>query len=107
MRKPIRRESWSENESVRAKVTQADVSERSENRKVLDACVGEYGGVRLRIAWGAYGPGTEQKPTPRYWWMLGENATVTCRDADVAEWFIGELKKFIAQMDGVELEVVK
>jgi len=96
---------FQEDESIRAIVSTADpVNDEPENRRVLDACQERFGEVRMRITWGAYGPGTTTKPTPRYWWLLGENATVICRNSDVANWFRAELRNFIQDMDGVVLK---
>ncbi len=96
---------WKADESIRAMVSSADpVQDEPDNRKVLEACQARFGEVRMRVNIGAYGPGTTAKPTPRYWWMLGENATVVCRNPDVANWFRDELKNFIQNLDGVVLE---
>ena len=102
--KPIRREHWPDDTSIKVDIRTPDPSKREENQKVMKACEGEYDGVKLRLALGAYGPGTVQKPTPRIWWLLGEAMTIVCRDARIAEWFIGELKTWVKQFDGVVLE---
>ena len=97
---------WGE-ESIRVEARRASVSDEPENQKVLEACNDEFGEVRFRVMVGAYGPGTDQKPKPRYWWLLGESATVHCRNVDIANWFRDELMKWIKDKDGVTLEVVE
>jgi hypothetical protein len=104
---PIRKELWDKDESIRIQVKSASPPEKEENRKIAQVCVQEYNAVRIRITWGKYGPGTVDKPTPRYYWDLGESATVTCRTEDIGEWFVEELKRWIKSMDGVMLEVVE
>jgi hypothetical protein len=51
-----------------------------------------------------YGPGTETKPKARYFFVLGESATVHCRGLDEATWFREELLKWLKSLDGLRLE---
>jgi hypothetical protein len=98
---------WVGGESVRASVKNPDAfHDEPENQKVLNVCYEKYGEVKFRINIGAYGPGTMEKPRPRFWWLLGESATIVCRNVDVANWFREEFKEFIRGLDGVELEGV-
>ena len=100
-----RKEAWYENESIHAYVSDPDpVKDEPGNQEILSTCGKYVGGVKLRIIWGAYGPGTAEKKRQRYYWMSGESATVVCRDVDTANWFRNELKNFIRDMDGVILD---
>jgi len=87
-------------------VRPAGVVDEPANVEVFQACLAEMGAVRLRLMLGCYGPGTEAKPKPRYAWLLGESATIQCRDLEVASWFREELLKWLKNLDGVRLEAV-
>jgi hypothetical protein len=97
---------WGE-ESIKAEVRLASTQQEEENSKIMRISGDGLGEVRLRVMVGCYGPGTVEKPTNRYYWMLGESATVKCRDVDVAVWFREQLMNFIKQLDNVTLEVVQ
>jgi hypothetical protein len=96
---------WNE-DSIRVEAKTAGVVDEPENRKVFEACLGEMGAVRLRLMLGCYGPGTEAKAKSRYYWLLGESATILCRDLEVCDWFREELLKWLKSLDGVRLEAV-
>lgn len=91
-------------DSLRVEVKTASLVDEPANREVFEACLAEMGAVRLRLMLGCYGPGTEAKPKPCYRWLLGESATILCRDLDSAEWFREELLKWLKGLDGVRLE---
>ena len=91
---------WSK-ESIRTEVRTAGLTDEPENQKVFEACVGELNEVRLRLMVGCYGPGTETKAKSRYYWLLGESATIHCRDTDTAEWFREQLLAWLKSLDGV------
>ena len=96
---------WGE-ESIQVQVKTPDaLRDEPENQKVIEACDSRFGEVRMRLMWGFYGPGTTDKPRPRYWWAIGESATVICKNPDVANWFREQLKEWLCGMDGVILEV--
>lgn len=100
------RTQWND-ESIRVKVKQAALVDEPENQKVFSACLAEMGEVRLRLMIGAYGPGTETRPKARYFWLLGESATIHCRDDETADWFRGELIEWLKGLDGVRLAPVE
>lgn len=102
----LSRTQWND-ESIRVEVKQAGLADEPENQKVFEACHGELNEVRIRLMLGCYGPGTETKPKAKYFWLLGESATIHCRDIDVAEWFRTELLKWLKSLDGVQLERVE
>jgi hypothetical protein len=93
-------------DSIRTEVKPAGVVDEPENQKVFEACLAEMGAVKFRVMLGCYGPGTEDRPKPRYHWILGESATVLCRDIEVSTWFREEFLKWLKGLDGVRLEVV-
>lgn len=100
------RTQWNE-ESIRVDVKAASVVDEPENEKVFVACLDEMNEIRLRLMVGCYGPGTETKPKPAYRWLLGESATISCRDLEVAAWFREELLKWLKGLDGIRLEAVE
>ena len=96
---------WAD-DSIRVEVKTAGLTDEPENAKVFEACLAEMGSVRLRLMLGCYGPGTETKQKARYFWLLGESATIQCRDIDVADWFRSELLNWLKSLDGIRLEKV-
>ena len=96
---------WND-DSLRVEVQPAGVVDEPENQKVMEACLAEMGSVRLRIVLGCYGPGSEDRPKPRYHWILGESATILCRGLEEAAWFRESLLAWLKSLDGVRLEVV-
>jgi hypothetical protein len=96
------RTQWSD-DSIRVEVRPAGLTDEPANREVFEACLGEMGAVKLRLMLGCYGPGTETKPKPKYHWILGESATILCRDLDTAEWFRENLLAWLKSLDGVRL----
>ena len=96
---------WND-DSIRVEVKQASIIDEPANVEVFEACLGEMGSIRLRLMLGSYGPGSQTCPKPRYRWLLGESATILCRDLDTCNWFREELMKWLQGLDGVRLEVV-
>ena len=94
---------WAD-DSIRVEVKASGVVDEPENAKVFEACLAELNEVKLRLMLGCYGPGTEGKPKARYFWLLGESATIHCKDLEVAIWFREELLKWLKSLDGVRLE---
>ena len=94
---------WND-EAIRVETKAAGVVAEPANQEVFEACLGEMGSVRLRLMLGCYGPGTEQKPKPCYRWLLGESATILCRDLETVDWFRGELLEWLKSLDGIRLE---
>jgi hypothetical protein len=97
---------WNE-DSIRVEVRPAGVVDEPSNVEIFQACLNELNETRLRIMVGCYGPGSEARPKPRYSWLLGESATVHCRDLDSTNWFREELLKWLKSLDGVRLEAVE
>jgi hypothetical protein len=97
---------WAD-DSIRVETRAASVVDEPANVEVFDACLAEMGAVRLRLMLGCYGPGTEAKPKPCYRWLLGESATILCRDLEVADWFRSELLKWLKSLDGIRLERIE
>jgi hypothetical protein len=93
-------------DNIRVEAKSAGVVDEPENQKVFEACLSEMGSVRLRLMLGSYGPGTMSKPKPAYRWLLGESATILCRDLDTVTWFRESLLAWLKSLDGVKLEVV-
>ena len=93
-------------DSIRVEVKAAGVVDEPANVEVFQACLNELHETRLRVMVGCYGPGSEARPKPRYSWLLGESATVHCRDIDSTNWFREELLKWLKSLDGIKLEVV-
>lgn len=93
-------------DSIRVEVKAAGLTDEPENAKVFEACLSEMGSVRLRLMVGCYGPGTVTKPKPAYRWLLGESATILCRDTEVASWFREQLLAWLKSLDGVRLAAV-
>ena len=94
---------WND-DSIRVEVKAAGLVDEPANVEVFSACLGEMNEVRLRLMLGCYGPGTETKPKAKYFWLLGESATVHCKDLDVANWFREQLLLWLKSLDGVRLE---
>ena len=97
---------WAD-DSIRVETKSSGLVAEPENQKVFAACLGELNEVKLRLMIGCYGPGTEDKPKPRYFWLLGESATIHCRDLEVAEWFREQLLGWLKGLDGIRLERVE
>lgn len=93
-----------QDDSIRVEVKSSSVVDEPENQRVFEACLAEMGSVRLRLMVGCYGPGTEAKTKPVYRWLLGESATILCRDVEVAGWFREKLLEWLKGLDGVRLE---
>jgi hypothetical protein len=93
---------WNE-DSIRVEVKAASLADEPANVEVFEACLGEMGAARLRVMVGCYGPGTMTKPKPAYRWLLGESATVLCKDVDTVEWFREQLLAWLKSLDGVRL----
>ena len=100
------RTQWKE-DSIRVEVRPAGVVDEPSNQEVFEACLAEMGSVKFRLMLGCYGPGTESKPKPKYYWILGESATILCRDIDTSTWFREELLAWLKSLDGIRLEVVE
>lgn len=99
------RTQW-DDDSIRVEIRSAGIVDEPENVKVFEACLGELNEVKIRLMLGCYGPGTETKPKAKYFWLLGESATIHCRDLEVAAWFREELLKWLKSLDGIRLEAV-
>ncbi len=97
---------WAD-DNIRVEAKAAGLVDEPENTRVFQACLSEMGSVRFRLMLGCYGPGTEEKSKPRYHWILGESATILCRDIDTSTWFREELLKWLKSLDGVRLEQVE
>jgi len=93
-------------DSIRVEVKAAGVVDEPANQEVFEACLGEMGSIRLRLMLGCYGPGTEAKPKPVYRWLLGESATILCRDVDTCTWFRESLLAWLKSLDGIRLEAM-
>jgi hypothetical protein len=93
-----------QDDSIRVETKFASVVDEPANQEVFEACLAEMGSVRLRLMVGCYGPGTETKPKPVYRWLLGESATILCRDIDTCEWFREKLLEWLKSLDGIRLE---
>jgi hypothetical protein len=89
---------------LRVETKSASLVDEPENQKVFEACLGELNAVKLRLMLGCYGPGSETKPKPKYYWLLGESATILCRDVETCEWFREQLLAWLKSLDGVRLE---
>ncbi len=94
---------WAD-DSIRVEAKTAGVIDEPENIRVFEACLGELNEVRLRLMIGSYGPGTAEKSKSRYYWLLGESATVHCRDLETVTWFREELLAWLKSLDGIRLE---
>ena|ERR1700722_6297543 len=97
---------WAD-DSIRVEVKAAGVVDEPANTEVFEACLAEMGSIRLRLMLGSYGPGTVEKPKPAYRWLLGESATILCRDVDTVDWFREQLLTWLKSLDGVRLERVE
>ena len=92
-----------QDDSIRVEVRAAGLADEPANQEVFEACLGEMGAIRLRLMLGCYGPGTVEHPKPTYRWLLGESATILCRDLEVAEWFREQLLAWLKSLDGIRL----
>ena len=97
---------WND-DSIRVEVKSAGLGDEPENQKIFEACLGETGTVRLRLMLGCYGPGTEASPKAKYYWLLGESATILCRDLEVADWFREQLLTWLKGLNEIRLERVE
>lgn len=97
------RTQWND-DAIRVEVKQSGLTDEPENQKVFEACLGELNEVRMRLVIGCYGPGTEAKAKSRYYWLLGESATVHCKDLETVDWFREQLVEWLKSLDGVRLE---
>jgi hypothetical protein len=94
-------------DSIRVETKTAGVVDEPENQKIFEACVSELNEVRARVMVGSYGPGTVDKGKSRYYWLLGESATVHCRDVDTMNWFREQLLAWLKSLDGIRLERIE
>ncbi len=101
-RSRLPRTQW-QDDNIRVEVQSASVVDEPSNQEVFEACLTEMGSIRLRLMLGCYGPGTVSKPKPAYRWLLGESATILCRDLDTVEWFREQLLAWLKGLDGVRL----
>lgn len=95
-----------DNDNIRVEAKSSGVVDEPENVRVFEACLSEMGAARLRVMVGCYGPGTEARGKPKYHWILGESATILCRDVDTVTWFRTELLNWLKSLDRIKLEVV-
>lgn len=93
---------WAD-DNIRVEVRPAGLTDEPENQKVFEACLGELNEVKLRLMLGCYGPGTETKNKARYYWLLGESATIHCRGLEEATWFREALLEWLKSLDGIRL----
>jgi hypothetical protein len=100
------RTQWNE-DSIRVEVRPANVADEPENVRVFSACLAELNEVRLRLMVSCYGPGTETAPKSKYYFLIGESATVHARGLDETIWFREELLKWLKSLDGIRLEKVE
>jgi hypothetical protein len=96
---------WNE-DSIRTEVKASGLVDEPENQKVFEACYAELNEVKLRLMLGCYGPGTVEKQKARYFWLLGESATIHCKNPETADWFREQLLAWLKGLDGVRLERV-
>ena len=96
---------WNE-DSIRVDAKVSGLADEPANQEVFEACLNEMNEIRLRLMVGCYGPGTMTKPKPTYRWLLGESATIHCRDIDTANWFRENLLEWLKGLDGIRLEAV-
>jgi hypothetical protein len=97
---------WAD-DSIRVEAKAAGIVDEPENLKVMEACLSELNEVKFRVMLGCYGPGTEEKNKARYYWLLGESASVHCRDIEAATWFREEFRKWLESLDSIRLERVE
>jgi hypothetical protein len=97
---------WAD-DSIRVEVRAAGVVDEPANQEIFNACLSETGAVRLRLMLGCYGPGTEKSPKAKYYWLLGESATILCRGLEEATWFREQLLAWLKSLDGVKLARVE
>jgi hypothetical protein len=97
---------WAE-DSIRVEVRPAGLTDEPENQKVFAACLSELNEVRLRLMVSCYGPGTETAPKSKYYFLIGESATVHARGLDEVTWFRESLLTWLKSLDGVRLEKVE
>jgi hypothetical protein len=100
------RTQWNE-DNIRVEVKPASLSDEPANQEVFEACLAEMNEVRMRLMVGCYGPGTVTKPKPAYRWLLGESATIHCKNLETADWFREQLLAWLKFLDGVRLEAVE
>ena len=93
-------------DNIRVEAKSAGVVDEPENQKVFEACHAELNEVKLRLMLGCYGPGTVEKQKARYFWLLGESATIHCKNPETADWFREQLLAWLKGLDGVRLERV-
>jgi hypothetical protein len=96
-----------QDDSIRVEVKSSSVVDEPENLKVMEACLGELNEIRVRVMLGCYGPGTEDKPKSRYYWLMGESALVHCRGVEEATWFRESLLTWLKSLDGVKLQRIE
>lgn len=97
---------WAD-DSIRVEVKVAGLVDEPANQQVFEACLNEMGAVRLRLMLGCYGPGTDTAPKPKYHWILGESATILCRDIETCDWLREQLLAWLKSLDGIKLERVE
>lgn len=97
---------WND-DNIRVETKPAGIVDEPANVEVFEACLAEMGSVRLRLMLGSYGPGTMSKPKPAYRWLLGESATILCRDLDTVTWFRSALLEWLKGLDGIRLEPIE
>jgi hypothetical protein len=95
-----------QDDNIRVEVKSASVVDEPENQKVFEACHAELNEIRARVMVGSYGPGTVDKGKSRYYWLLGESATIHCRDVDTMNWFREQLFTWLKSLDGIRLQRV-
>lgn len=71
-----------------------------DNRNVARAAFSSMRQCRLRVNVGMYAPGTPEKPTPRYYWVLGSAATVVCKTPAAVDHVMRRLQDLFIEMNG-------
>jgi hypothetical protein len=97
---------WND-DSIRVEVKAASLADEPANAEVFEACLGELNEIKFRLVLGCYGPGTVTKNKARYYWLLGESATIHCKDLETGDWFREQLLAWLKGLDGVRLERVE
>jgi hypothetical protein len=75
-------------------------SDLDDNRNVARAAFSAMGQCRLRLSVAMYAPGTTSRPKPRYYWVLGSSATITCKTPAALDHVMKRLQQLTIEMNG-------
>jgi hypothetical protein len=80
-------------------------SDMEDNRNVARAAFGAMRQCRIRVNIGMYAPGTQNKPKPRYYAVLGSAPTLVCKTPAAVDYVMRRINELMVELNGWTSEV--